>query len=61
MPIDNRVVRWIVVSLLVLLLIPFVVMLGMMMFGAGTMAQMSGGMMMAKTIVSLNALDQNEA
>ena len=44
MPIDNHVVRWIVVSLLVLLLIPFVVILGMMMFGSSMMAQMSGMM-----------------
>src|SRR5712691_12808654 len=45
MVIDNRLVKWVVVSLLVLLLIPIVAMLGMMMFGGGMMAQMSGGTM----------------
>ena len=38
---DNRLVKWAVVSLLVLLLIPLVAMLGMMMLGGGMMAQMN--------------------
>jgi hypothetical protein len=41
MLIDNRMLRWVVVSLVILLLIPAVVMLGMMIVGGG----MSGGMM----------------
>ena len=40
---DNRPIRWVVVSLLILLLIPLLAMLGMMMFGSGMMVQMSGG------------------
>ncbi|HZT69410.1 MAG TPA: hypothetical protein VFC10_06645 [Terriglobia bacterium] len=42
MIIENRTARILVVSLLILLLIPLVVMLGMMLFGSGMMAQMSG-------------------
>ena len=38
----NRTARILVVSLLVLLAIPLLVALGMMVFGGGTMAQMSG-------------------
>ena len=46
----NPMVRWVVISLLVLLVIPLLAMLGMMTFGAGMMgggmmAQMGGGMM----------------
>lgn len=42
MLLENRAARILVVSLLVLLLIPLVVMLGMMLFGSGMMAQMGG-------------------
>jgi uncharacterized membrane protein len=54
MPIENRIVKWAVVSLLALLLIPVVVMLGMMIFGASMMAQMTG--MMGGGLASLCAL-----
>ena len=45
MLIENRTVRLVIVTLLVLLVIPLVAMLGMMMFGGGMIAQM-GGMQM---------------
>jgi len=35
MVIDNRMLRWVVVSLVILLLIPAIVMLGMMIVGGG--------------------------
>ena len=41
---ENRVLKWTLVGLLVLLLIPLLVALGMMMFSAGMMAQMNGMM-----------------
>ena len=49
MLIENRAARILVVSLLILLLIPLVVMLGMMLFGSGMMAQM-GDMQMAERL-----------
>ena len=51
MLIENRTVRLVIVTLLVLLVIPLVAMLGMMMFGGG-MAQM-GGMQMSAGAMAL--------
>ena len=51
MLIENRTVRLVIVTLLVLLVIPLVAMLGMMMFGGG-MAQM-GGMQMGAGAMAL--------
>lgn len=42
--IENRTAKVAIISLLVLLLIPLLVMLGMMAFGTGMMAQMGGTM-----------------
>lgn len=58
MVIDNRVVRLVVVSLLVLLLIPLLAMLGMMLFGGPMMAEMSGQMggMMSGGVMALCVL-----
>ena len=42
--IENRTAKVAVISLLVLLLIPLLVMIGMMAFGAGMMTQMGGTM-----------------
>ena len=55
MIIENRTARLVVVSLLVLLVIPLVVMLGMMAFGSGMMAQM-GGMQMGAGMMALCVL-----
>jgi hypothetical protein len=55
MLIENRTARILVISLLVLLLAPLIVMLGMMMFGSGMMAQM-GGMQMGGGVMALCAL-----
>lgn len=54
MVIDNRVVRWVIVSLLVLLVIPLLAMLGMMLFGGPMMTQMGG--MMSGGVVALCVL-----
>jgi uncharacterized membrane protein len=54
MLIENRTVRLVIVTLLVLLVIPLVAMLGMMMFGGG-MAQM-GGMQMSAGAMALCVL-----
>jgi hypothetical protein len=52
---DLRPVRWVVVSLLILLLIPLLAVHGMMIFGSGMMAQMSGGIM-GGSVMALCAL-----
>lgn len=44
MTIENSATRWLIVTLLILLLVPLVVAVGMMIAGVGMMAQM-GGMM----------------